>query len=245
MMLSLVVLECWRHFVLACKILCCKHITRDNAKLGDALLLQFYRRTEQLFGKESITPTMHMHCHLHNCIKDFGPLHGFWYYACERYNGILGSMPNINRYIEGQLMSHFSRESSTSIPLSDFSEQLLPVFPKAKCAGSLADTCVVESTELTCEQNWTLQSHLSTIQLPSYSCRVLDLMQSVAKLYSRLYSVPLSNVDIATMCVRYTSVVVKGHQLEVYYSQFCSSSIVFAKWDSNIFDSSCISCMCS
>ena len=35
--------------------------------------------------------------------------------------------------------------------------------------------------------------------------------------------------------------VVKGRQLGVYKSRFCSSSIVFAKWDSNIFDSCCIS----
>ena len=35
------VLECWKHFVLACRTLCTKHITLENAKLGDALLLQF------------------------------------------------------------------------------------------------------------------------------------------------------------------------------------------------------------
>ena len=35
--------------------------------------------------------------------------------------------------------------------------------------------------------------------------------------------------------------VVKGHQLGVHNSRFCSSSIVFAQWDSNIFDSHCIS----
>ena len=191
----------------------------------------------------SITPNMHMHFHLYDCIKDFGPLRGFWCYAFESYNGIIGSMPN-NCCIEGQLMSHFLRENQvfSSIPPSDFSEQL-PVFPKAKCAGSLADTCAVECTEPTCEQNWTLQSLLSTVQLPKYSTRVLDPMQRecITKLYSRLYSVPLSNIDTATTCVRYTSMVVKGCQLGVFKSRFCSSSIVFAKWDSNIFDSRCIS----
>ena len=58
--------------------------------LGDALLLHFCRRTERIFG----TPNMHMHCHLRSYIKDYGPLHGFWCYSFERYNGILGSMPN-------------------------------------------------------------------------------------------------------------------------------------------------------
>ena len=34
-------LECWRHFVLACRILCCKQLTIDQVRLADALLLQF------------------------------------------------------------------------------------------------------------------------------------------------------------------------------------------------------------
>ena len=29
-------LECWRHFVLACRVLCCKHLTKNDVKLGDA-----------------------------------------------------------------------------------------------------------------------------------------------------------------------------------------------------------------
>ena len=68
------VLECWRHFVLACRTLCTKHIRLESARLGDALLLQFCRRIERVFGKEFITPNMHLHCHLLECIIDYGPL---------------------------------------------------------------------------------------------------------------------------------------------------------------------------
>ena len=32
------ILECWRHFVLACRVLCTKSITLERAKLGDAVL---------------------------------------------------------------------------------------------------------------------------------------------------------------------------------------------------------------
>ena len=174
-------LECWRHFVLACRVLCRKCITKDDIKLGDALLMQFCRRTERLFGKESITPNMHMHCHLHECIRDFGPLYGFWCYSFERYNGILGSMPNNNRCIEGQLMSRFLRENQvlSSVPPDDYSDQFLSVFPKVKYAGSLADTCAVEPNSMyTDEQDWTLQALLSSVQLPKYGTRcVLDPVQ--------------------------------------------------------------------
>ena len=67
-------LECWRHFVLACRLLCHKSLTKAQLKLGDLLLLQFCKRTEQLYGKEVITPNMHMHAHLK---EDYGPLHSF------------------------------------------------------------------------------------------------------------------------------------------------------------------------
>ena len=90
--------------MLACKILCQRNLTTEQVRLADALLLQFCRRTERLYGHHVVTPNMHMHCHLRACIEDFGPLHGFWCYAFERYNGLLGDTPNNNRTIEAQLM---------------------------------------------------------------------------------------------------------------------------------------------
>ena len=133
------VLECWRHFVLACRILCARHITLERVKLGDALLLQFYRRVERMFGKGCITPNMHLHCHLADCIIDYGPLHNFWCYPFERYNGILGSLPNSNRSIESQLMQRFLSENeilSCSFP-DEFSDSFLPCFPKMRQTGSV------------------------------------------------------------------------------------------------------------
>ena len=82
------ILECWQNFVLACRVLCSKQISMEQVIFGDALL-HFCRRTEQIFGRQCITPIMHMHCHLQSCIEDYGPLLGFWCYSFERYNGIL------------------------------------------------------------------------------------------------------------------------------------------------------------
>ena len=41
-------LECWRHFVLASRILCCKQLTREKIQLADALLMQFCCRCQRL-----------------------------------------------------------------------------------------------------------------------------------------------------------------------------------------------------
>ena len=39
--------ECWKHFVLGCRILCSKQITEDGLKLANALFLQFCKRTQR------------------------------------------------------------------------------------------------------------------------------------------------------------------------------------------------------
>ena len=101
------VLECWRHYVLACRALCTNQISPEKVLLADAHLLQFCKRAQHIFGRDVITPNMHMHCHLRECVLDYGPLHGFWLYPFERYNGILGAMPNNNRCIEVQIMKRF------------------------------------------------------------------------------------------------------------------------------------------
>ena len=63
-------LECWRAFVLASRLLSSPISSNEN--LADALLLSFCRRLEGLHGPSSITPNMHMHGHLTECIKDYG-----------------------------------------------------------------------------------------------------------------------------------------------------------------------------
>ena len=117
-------LECWRHLVLACRILCKFTLTRNEIVIADALLLQFCRRTELLFGKDVITPNMHMSCHIKECILDYGPINNFWLFSFERFNGVLGKLPHNNRSIEVQMMRRFlSDTNSMRIELpNDFKE---------------------------------------------------------------------------------------------------------------------------
>ena len=111
-------LECWRHYVLACRILCKFALSTVDIQLADALLLRFCTKVEQLFGSSSITPNMHLHGHLKEDIREFGPIHACWLFAYERLNGILGNYPNNNKSIESQLMKKFSRDNLLlSVPL--------------------------------------------------------------------------------------------------------------------------------
>lgn len=90
-------IECWHNFVLACRLLCKRAI---SVTLAD--FLKIFQRVECIYGKDVITPNLHMH------------LHRFWLFSYERYN-ILEHQPTNNRSIEIQLMSRFLRDSNHTV----------------------------------------------------------------------------------------------------------------------------------
>ena len=117
-------LDCWRNFVLASRILCQKQLSNDEIKLADTMLLQFCNQFFQtLYGPDSVTPNIHLHAHLVDCVVDYGPMSSFWLFSFERFNGILGDEPTNNRSIEVQLMSRFMQDN--------FHLQLLNSIPSA------------------------------------------------------------------------------------------------------------------
>ena len=124
-MVSAEVLECWRHFVLACHYLLKCELTNIDIQIADALLLKFCTRFQILFGGDRVTPNMHLHCHVRQCVLDYRALRNFWLFAFEHYNGIIESLPTNNRNIEKQLMRKFLRECQIScihLPEEHYSE---------------------------------------------------------------------------------------------------------------------------
>ena len=97
----------WMKFVSACKILCGRTISTAKLQEADDTLLSFCKGVERLYGKESITPNMHLHGHLIECIHDYGPVYAFWCFSFERYNGILGTCQHNNRSVPIQMMRKF------------------------------------------------------------------------------------------------------------------------------------------
>ena len=97
-------LECWRHFVLACRIICKQSLSTTDVDLADCHLNRFCTKVEQLYGNSAIIPNMHLHGHLKEVLLDYGPAHEFWLFSFERYNGLLGKQPTNNRAVEAQLL---------------------------------------------------------------------------------------------------------------------------------------------
>ena len=137
-------------------------------------------------------------------------------------------MPNNNRSIETQLMKRFLQENlALSIPLPrEFSEYFASSFPNVQQSGSLADTLHTEST--LSSHNWTIQSLEPSLCLPKCSTRhVLDGSQkeNLTVLYSRLYSVPPSEVCVNSV-YRYSSVNMYGKTVGSCSGRTATSSII-------------------
>ena len=65
-------IKCWRVFVMASRVLSKYALSSDDIAGGDALLIQFCRLAESLYGKSSVTPNMHMACHIiKECLVDY------------------------------------------------------------------------------------------------------------------------------------------------------------------------------
>ena len=93
---------------------------------ADNCLLKFCTKFEQLYGKAACTPNMHPHCHFKEIILDYGPIHTFWCFSFERYNGILGSIQANNRSIELQIMRKVTTlQCMDNMPLN---QELQPYF---------------------------------------------------------------------------------------------------------------------
>ena len=62
-------------------------LTIEEAEQGHDLhvLVKFCIEFETLYSIEKVTPNMHMHTHLVECIMDYGPVYAFWLFSFERY----------------------------------------------------------------------------------------------------------------------------------------------------------------
>ena len=202
-------IECWRHFVLACRYLCKKVLSETDIVIADSLLLRFCSRTEQLYGSSVITPNMHMHGHLSECIRDYGPLHTFWLFSFERYNGLLGIQPNNNRSIEMQLIKRFIDDNEHLELLSDAKNvDHADIFHEVVAGHAQEFLSVVRDTDATESPAVVLAPKSLLGQLAPEEVEALRLV------YSKMYSsVSWSDCNIPTTVKKFSHITWYGKQI--------------------------------
>ena len=167
----------------------------------------------------------HLHGHLKNVILEYGPLHGFWCFSFERYNGIMGKHPTNNRSIESQLMKKFLRHNITScIQYPDtFTDDFANIISSAtsnKVVGSLSETFEVKKFQLSSKYRRALLSS--------------EDICAISSLIVKLNSNSESQIHVNSIFCKHSSVSLKG-------KVFCSSgknskpTVAMAKWDENLY----------
>jgi hypothetical protein len=89
-----------------CFLLECRVLTRDQITQIHDAIIDFCKLDEKLYGPTRKV-SFHLLCHLQECIMDFGPIHGFWLFAYERFNGMLGETNTNNVSPECTMMHAF------------------------------------------------------------------------------------------------------------------------------------------
>ena len=137
----------------ACSLMCRTYIHLREIEQADELLMSFCTGLERLYGKEAITPNMHLHGHLKECILDVGPLYSFWCFLFERY---IEKMKKSWHAPEQQLIHKFSNLqtlAATVLP-PDLPLELVQIFTQAKeCETALPDPVISGLVVLKYEHN--------------------------------------------------------------------------------------------
>ena len=82
---------CSSLFVDACHYLLQPSISLLDLNQADTKFIEFATSFQMLYGKCHTTPNMHLHLHIKECVLNYGPVHSFWCFPFERFNGVLGS----------------------------------------------------------------------------------------------------------------------------------------------------------
>ena len=148
--------NCWHLFVKATYLFCRRTITRDQIEEADTYIMMFCNRFRDLYHQRACTINMHLHGHLMECIKNYGPVYSFWLFAFERLNGIMGSYHTNGHNISLQFARRFfaSNEFAPCNWPHEFLHDFYPLLKQFKYQkGSLGQESfelVAKSTELTC-----------------------------------------------------------------------------------------------
>ena len=127
---------------------------------------------------------MHLHGHLADCIRGYGPVYSFWCFAFERMNGILGSYHVNNHHISIQLTRRYL-DSKIYAPMNwpnQYVDEYLPLLHQFRYdKGSLQQD--------TMETN--LSKHTSLSPLPPITEYALlpEELDSLYNIFDTLYTI--------------------------------------------------------
>ncbi|RXW12469.1 hypothetical protein EST38_g13387 [Candolleomyces aberdarensis] len=101
----------------ALRLLLSREISDKQIDEAEQLLSAYCSELVTLYGANVIRPNHHYAIHTPECLRDFGPLHGFWMFLFERLNKVLKSYKTNNQSggeLEATFFRKFHRAVSTT-----------------------------------------------------------------------------------------------------------------------------------
>lgn len=92
------------HLVTAVDVATRRSVTREKVELYSEQMYLYLAGIKELFNHD-LVGNHHLSLHLPPFLEDFGPVHGWWAFAFERYNGVLGRLNKNNH--TSTCLSHF------------------------------------------------------------------------------------------------------------------------------------------
>ena len=211
---------------------CSSVISLDEINSADELMRLFFIKAESLYGSRFLTINAHLHLHLQNVFKDYGPCYGYWLFSFERYNGMLGRYHTNQLSIEIQLMRRFieNMHIKSKVNTDSFSPEHLSLLSNLLGArsGGTANKTLFGQSIFVSDEHVFLQEYANVKLSPPF---VLHYFDSVLLSYLRLcYQKIIPDVDVLEvpqLCRRY--------KYATWWSQHLNSSkktplCILAKW---------------
>ena len=243
-------LELWRNFVMGCTLFCSPIITQTRAELGHSYIVKFGKEVEMLYGKDKVTPNMHLQTHILDCILDYGPVYSFWLFSFERYNGIMGEFKTNQRSVEMQLMRKFTSDlhvKDLTLP-TEFSNLFQPILDglSSKQSGTLniqeeqihlpskvvIQTSILSVGPVRPSDLWKVVESDRMYQCcppQSKGCLSLDQLEYLREAYAAIFT-GLNPRSVTRFFDRFASVSVAGEHFGSADSREEHSSFVMARW---------------
>ena len=233
----------WCLFSRACSLLCRSYVHAADVENADELLLTFCTQFQELYGESECTANMHMHCHLKESIMNVGPLHSFWCFSFERYNGILEKMQKSWKAPELQLIHKFSNlQTLASVDLSQaIPAALCHCFTEMKKAKTaLPDTAIDGVAIFKYEENMLCcPNNVCAARLPFHHPILPGhekyLPEEARDVLTEMYSVLYGSENVVHVPLRYEefrSVEVFNEMYTSVKSRTTKSAAIVAAWPS-------------
>ena len=210
--------NCWHKFVQACTLICRRSVPKSDLSKIDKVIEGCCSDFECLYGKNNLTPNMHLAAHITDCIADHGPVYAFWLFAFERMNGIMGSIPTNNHQIPIQLMRRLTCMQTTDRSQwpSEFESEFSSVLSKLpQERGSLAQTTDCDDSKIK--------------PLPPVTEKVFDEseLQNIKTLLNTHYT--SSHIEVLRLHKSMHGIALAGIKLASKSSRYGNSSKIFIK----------------